>query len=143
MAAGSRIVYPMKRLNTLSRSGAGDLQHLVAQTFGQFSHTHFVAHTDICQEIRSIFNNVGNPPALRAQALATLLAATDRYPSLLTLKDEKGTPLSAATFGFREFCGEFPQLSREDIAVIFHKVGLIRDVPNVLKHTNNSLFLGI
>lgn len=84
----------MKRLNTLSRPGTEDLQRFVAQTFGLFTKTHFLEHADICQEVRCVYNNVGNRPVRLAQALATLLAATDRYPALLTLKDEKGSELS-------------------------------------------------
>ncbi|MFC0697415.1 hypothetical protein [Paraburkholderia humisilvae] len=133
----------MKRVNSLSRPGAADLQGFVEQTFRQFGQTHFARPTDVCQEVRSIFNNVGNPPLRRAQALATLLAATDRYPDLLTLKDEKGRVMSSRTHGFTKFCSEFPRLEQVEVAVLFRAVGLLRDVPNALEHTNNSFFLGI
>jgi hypothetical protein len=133
----------MKRVNSLSRPGAADLHQFVNQTFGQFGKTHFARPTNVCQEVRSIYNNVGNPPLLRAQALATLLSATDRYPDQLTLKDEKGCVVSSQTIGFTEFCREFPRLDQAEVAVLFRAVGLVRDVPNALEHTNNSFFLGI
>ncbi|MBB4518667.1 hypothetical protein [Paraburkholderia fungorum] len=133
----------MKRVNSLSRPGAADLQQFVEQTFSLFGKNCFARPTDICQEVRSIYNNVGNPPLLRARALVTLLSAADRYPDLLTLKDEKGCVVSSQIFGFTEFCREFPRLDQAEVAVLFRTVGLVRDVPNALEHTNNSFFLGI
>lgn len=133
----------MKRVNSLSRPGAADLQQFVDRTFSLFGKSCFARPTDVCQEVRSIYNNVGNPPLLRARALVTLLSAAERYPDLLTLKDEKGCVVSSQSFAFTEFCREFPRLDQAEVAVLFRTVGLVRDVPNALEHTNKSFFLGI
>ncbi|MBA9860149.1 hypothetical protein [Ralstonia insidiosa] len=133
----------MKRLNTLSRPKSPALQAFVKETFLEMAEANFVSQTDVCYEVRAVYNNLGNAPLLRAKALAVLLAATEKFPSLLTLKDEQGKVVTAGATGFRELCVMFSSVPKTDIEAICRKVGLLRGVPNMLAHSKPMNVLGI
>ncbi|ENZ77810.1 hypothetical protein OR214_02086 [Ralstonia pickettii OR214] len=136
------IVGLMKRLNTLSRPKSPALQTFVRQTFLELAEASFVTQTDFCSEVRAVYNNLGNPPLLRSKALAVLLAATEKFPTLITLKDERGSVVTAGANGFREICVMFPSVPKSDIEAICRKVGLLRGVPNMLAHSKPMNVLG-
>lgn len=137
------IVGSMKRLNTLSRPKSPALQAFVKQTFFEVAEARFVSQTDICYEVRAIYNNLGNPPHLRIRALAVLLAATEKFPALITLKDEQGKIITTKDMGFRELCAVFPSVPRRDVEDVCRRVGLLRGIPNLLAHSSPMNVLGI
>jgi hypothetical protein len=133
----------MKRLNTLSRPKSPALQAYVKNTFLELAEVNFVTQTDFCNEVRAVYNNLGNPPLLRSKALAVLLAASEKFPSRITPQVEQGMVLTAAATGFREICGLFPSVPKSEIDAICRKVGLLRGVPNMLAHAKPMNVLGI